>query len=308
MLVLISVLMPSYNHGKYISEAIDSILNQTFKNFELIITDDKSKDNSKSIIEKYQKEDPRIKAFFHEKNLGIARTLNEMVSKASGKYVAYVSSDDIWDKSKLEKQLAILNKNDSLAVWTEGEVIDKNGVPTGKTFTQVHLCSSRKKSGDIFEELIYSNYIFVSSLIHKKEYAESTQFDEDLKYLNDYKFMVNLARKYAYFFIKEPLTKYRIHRKNTVLVDERGYIKDRIVLVNYFLQEYGEQISKKTKASLYFYLFQNYYLLKRKTQAKLFLFKALRNNWLFYQFVYALNNCKDRLVFLNSLFYDLIIK
>ena len=121
--------MSSYNHEKYISEAIESILNQSFKDFELIILDDFSKDNSRAIIETYQRKDKRIKAFFHEKNMGIASTMNDLLSKASGKYIAFIDSDDVWDQLKLERQLAILEKNDSLVVWSEGEIIDENSVP-----------------------------------------------------------------------------------------------------------------------------------------------------------------------------------
>ncbi len=138
--------MPSYNHGKYLSETIESILNQTFQDLELIIIDDFSKDNSKAIIETYQEKDGRIKAFFHEKNIGITPTTNELIAKSSGKYIARIDSDDVWMKSKLAKQLAILQKNESLIVWSEGEVIDEKSKPTGKTFSQRLAALTRRKA------------------------------------------------------------------------------------------------------------------------------------------------------------------
>ena len=250
-LVLVSVLMPSYNHEKYLSEAIESILNQSFEDFELIILDDFSKDNSRAIIETYQRQDKRIKAFFHKKNMGIASTINDLHSKASGKYIALIASDDVWDQLKLERQLAVLEKNDSLVVWSEGEIIDENSIPTGKTFIQMHLASNKKKSGRIFEELLYGNFIFGSSLIYSRDNVKGIQFDEKLKYLNDYKFFVNLAKKHQFFFIKEPLAKYRLHGKNCMSSNKKAWIQDAVIINKYFLREYGKEIPKRIQASLY---------------------------------------------------------
>ncbi len=80
-MVLVSVLMRSYNHEEYISEAIESVLNQSCKDLELIIVDDFSKDSSKTIVKKYENEDKRIKAFFHDKNMGMASTMNDLLFK-----------------------------------------------------------------------------------------------------------------------------------------------------------------------------------------------------------------------------------
>lgn len=276
MLVLVSVLMTSYNHEKYISEAIDSVLNQTFKDFELIIIDDCSKDNSSQIIKNYQRKDERIQAFFHKKNMGIAKTSNHCLAEAKGKFIAFTASDDVWVDSKLEKQLAILKNNDSLIVWSEGEIINKKGIPSGKTFTQMHSASSKKKSGNIFEELLDYNFIFGSSLMFKKEYVKDIHFDEQLKYLNDYKFAVNLAKKHPFFFIKEPLAKYRIHGKNTILLqsETENWVKDTILIEKYFLREYGNQISKRKKVDLLFKIAREYSSLSRDSRANFFPLEA----------------------------------
>ena len=100
--------------------------------------------------------------------------------------------------------MAILEKNDSLVVWSEGEIIDQNSTPTGETFTQINLATDKKKSGEIFEDLLNANFIFLSSLIHNRTFANGISFDQKLKYLNDYKFVVALANKHHFFFIKEP--------------------------------------------------------------------------------------------------------
>jgi teichuronic acid biosynthesis glycosyltransferase TuaG len=307
-LVLVSVLLASYNHEHYIAETIESVLNQSFTDFELIILDDFSKDHSRAIIDNYQRKDKRIRAFFHDENRGLASTWNELLSKASGKYIAYIDSDDVWHKFKLERQLAILEKNDSLVVWSEGEVIDKNGVPTGKTFTQINLASNKKKSGTLFEELLYSNFIFDSSLIYKRDLTKGIQFDEQLKYLNAYKFLVHLATKHQFLFIEEPLAQYRIHGKNTLLTDKEGYDQDRVILYEYFLRAYSEEISKATKAILYSYLSWSYYSINEKTRAKFLFLQALKSNWGLYQVAFALTNTRNRLTYFHDLLVELIRK
>jgi glycosyltransferase involved in cell wall biosynthesis len=296
-MVLVSILMASYNHEKYLSETIESVLNQSFKDFELIILDDFSKDNSRTIIENYERKDKRIKGFFHEENMGIASTLNDLFSKTSGKYVSYVDSDDVWDRLKLEKQLAILEKNDSIVVWCEGEIIDENSISTGKTFTQMHFASNKKKSGRIFEELLYANFIFDSSVIHRRDFLEGIQFDERMKYLSQYKFLVDLAKNHQFFFIKKPLAKYRVHGNNSNMwADKKESNQDIAIIYDYFLREYGKEISQKIKAILYFYLSWSYFSLNKKSLAKFFFIKALKNNWVIYQLASALTNKKNRLI------------
>ncbi|MFX0134342.1 MAG: glycosyltransferase family 2 protein, partial [Candidatus Hodarchaeota archaeon] len=134
-MVLISVVLPAYNHEKYISQSIESILSQTFKDFELIIIDDKSIDRSLKIAEEYQKKDDRIKIIRHKKNEGISKSVNDGIDFAVGKYIAIACTDDIWKVDKLKKQISILKNNENLIVWNEAELINKNGKLLEKTFT-----------------------------------------------------------------------------------------------------------------------------------------------------------------------------
>jgi teichuronic acid biosynthesis glycosyltransferase TuaG len=247
-LVLVSAVMTSYNHEKYISASIESVLNQSFKDFELIVLDDCSKDNSQKIIETYQAKDVRIQALFHKKNTGMAKSMNDLFAVAKGKYIALIDSDDLWEKTKLEKQLAILEKNDSQIVWSEGKIIDSEGLPIGETFTQNEQAQHKKKSGNLFEILLNRNFIFDSSVIFKKELAEGIRFNEELKYYNAYKFLVDLAKNHSFLFIPEPLARYRVHGMNAHLSDEKGWKSDEIVFGNLILQEYGNYISNKTRA------------------------------------------------------------
>jgi glycosyltransferase involved in cell wall biosynthesis len=270
--------MPSYNYEEYIPEAIESVLKQTFNDFELIIIDDASKDNSKKIIQLFDKKNIKIRSFFHKENQGLAKTVNECIKKAKGKYISYFSSDDIWFKEKLEKQLKILEKDEDLIVWSEGLIVDAKSNFTGELFTRIHSALNRKKSGDIFEELLKNNYICGQSLIYKRENLKNVRFDEHLKYLGDYKFIVDLAREYKFYFIPEPLVMYRIHGRNTIFSDRIGWKKEDIRVRNYFLQEYGDEISYKVKDRILLNISKSYSYIGEKEKAKQNIYQAMKCN------------------------------
>jgi len=249
---LVSVIMPSYNHGKFVSEAIESICNQSISDWELIIVDDASEDNSRKIIQDYMKKDHRIVATFHDENMGIARSLNDGLERASGKFISFFASDDIWVRDKLEKQLKVLEKDENLIVWSEGEIIDAHGIPTGKLFTQRARASCRKKNGDLFEELLRGTSLFGTGRIVKRENVEGIRFNEDYKYINDYQYELDIARRCKYYFIETPLTKYRLHGRNTVTLSKRngGLFRENIILRWRYFKQYRNEISNKTKLYL----------------------------------------------------------
>lgn len=279
-MVQVSALMASYNHERYLSQAIESVLNQTIPDLELIIVDDASTDNSPQIIQNYQAKDQRIRAFFHSKNQGIAPTVHQCLNAATGKYVSFIGSDDLWVHSKLEKQLALLQSNEDAVVWSEGDVIDADGKPTGTTFTQMHGATGKRKSGRIFGELICDNYIFGQSVIFSRGFCSQITFKDDLKYLSDYHLVVNLAYKHDFLFIPEALAKYRIHGQNTISRDTEGWLKDRVLLRSYFLEQYGNSLPRRLKGNLYLRIGEALSGLQRRALAKRFYFGAIRINFL----------------------------
>lgn len=270
--------MPSYNHEEFISTAIESVLNQTFTDFEFIIIDDASKDGSNDIIKAYEEKDSRIRAIFHNENKGIARTMNEGLEEVGGKFIAMFASDDVWVKDKLEMQLEVLKKNEDLVVWSEGLVIDAQGDPTGELFTQRHSASKRKKSGNIFEELLKGNFICGQSVIFKRENLEGIRYDEQLKYLNDYKFMVDLSRKCEYYFIPASLAMYRIHGRNSSISEKESLYKEGIQIRRYFLQKYGNEIQSKTKAHIFHIMSMRYLHFGEKAKARQCVYHAIKLN------------------------------
>jgi len=246
----VSILIPSYNHARFLAQTIESVLSQSYTDFELIIIDDGSVDNSREIIQQYSEREKRIKSWFHEQNKGIAYTFNEGLRRAQGKYIALLGSDDLWFFDKLEKQVALLEKNENLVVWSEGEIIDATGKATGELFTQRHHATKKRKSGTIFEELLQGNYIFGSSVIVKRENAMNVKFNESLQYLNDFLFEVELAEKYPFYFVSTPLAQYRIHGENITLKDKGGWLRDSLFIHELFLKKYGSCVSSSLKRLL----------------------------------------------------------
>lgn len=249
---LVSVIMPSYSHERFISEAIEGVLNQSCQDIELIIVDDASEDNSKEIIKSYREKDRRIRAIFHDENRGIAKTFNDGIEEASGKFIAVTGSDDVWFKDKLEKQLEMLKKNEDLVVYSDSLVIDAQSNLVEKLPARKRNASKKKKSGKIFRELLGGNFICGSSMIFKKDNIKDIRFDEQFKYVNDYKFVLELAIKYEYYFIPEPLVKYRIHGKNCTLHDGTGWLNDFALIGKYLLDKYENELPTKVKAKFLF--------------------------------------------------------
>ncbi|GAA0758204.1 glycosyltransferase family 2 protein [Clostridium sartagoforme] len=124
---LVSIITPTYNCGEFIEETITSVINQTHENWEMIIVDDCSTDNTKEVIDKLSRHDKRIKYFLLEKNSGAAVTRTKAMELASGNFIAFLDSDDLWMPHKLEYQLQFMKKNDYAFTCTAYEQIDEIG-------------------------------------------------------------------------------------------------------------------------------------------------------------------------------------
>lgn len=248
---LVSVIMTSYNHERYLPDAIGSVLGQTCQDFELIIVDDASKDRSQEIIRLHERKDSRIRSILHSENQGISRTTNDGFMAAKGEYVAYVQSDDLWLSNKLERQLKVLEQNPDLVVWTDAMIINGEGRSTGRRFTEKYQATQKPKSGNLFSSLSESNYICGQSIILKTEIAQEIQFDPKLIYANDYKFMLELSRRCEFYFIEEPLVQYRIHGDNSISKNKRLWVMDNYYISQHVLNNYGQEISKYVTAKCY---------------------------------------------------------
>ena len=125
---LVSIITPSYNSSKFIEECINSVISQTYLDWEMIIIDDCSIDNSRDLITKFAKEDSRIHPIFLEENVGAAEARNIAIKESKGKYIAFLDSDDLWKKNKLEKQISFMNEKNIAFSFTSYQPMSENGV------------------------------------------------------------------------------------------------------------------------------------------------------------------------------------
>ena len=198
---LISVIIPTYNRERTIQRAINSVLNQSYKDIELIIVDDCSTDKTCEIVNKYK--DERIKYFKLEKNYGACYARNYGVNKASGKYIAFQDSDDEWSDNKLEIQLKNMIKNNSDIDFCEYEKYD--GISCTK-FPKPKEKKNIEKYG-IEKALRYGNFISTQLILLKRECFEYYMFDNSLPRLQDYDLILVLSSKFSISFTKISLVK-----------------------------------------------------------------------------------------------------
>ena len=129
---LVSIVVPVYNAARFIDETINTVLDQTYTNWELLLIDDKSTDESVKLIKPYLAKDKRIKLFSNKQNSGAAISRNKGIDAAKGRYIAFLDADDLWLPTKLEKQVAFMQKQGCAFSFTGYEFADENGKPNGK--------------------------------------------------------------------------------------------------------------------------------------------------------------------------------
>ena len=125
---LVSIITPNYNSGRFIQDCIESVRAQIYTNWEMIIVDDCSRDNSKDIIKKLSERDERIHTVFLDKNIGAAGARNIAIRKASGKYIAFLDADDLWSPDKLERQISFMHQHDIAFSFTTYQSISEDGL------------------------------------------------------------------------------------------------------------------------------------------------------------------------------------
>lgn len=132
MTPLVSIIMPCYNAERYIAQSIESVLAQTYQNWELLITDDGSTDKSVEIISKYCTKDDRINVLVPDEHQGIAKARNMSISRAKGRFVAFLDNDDLWKPEKLEKQIKFMLEKEIGFSYTSYELVDQDGITKNK--------------------------------------------------------------------------------------------------------------------------------------------------------------------------------
>ncbi|MEO1375902.1 MAG: glycosyltransferase family 2 protein [Cyanobacteria bacterium J06635_10] len=204
----VSIIIPAYNAMNYLPETLESVFEQTFTDFEILIINDGSSDD---IVEWASKiTDSRVK-LIGQANQGVSAARNTGISKSQGKYIAFLDADDLWKATKLEKQVTCLDNNSTVGlVYTWTAFIDKFSKPTG-----VSIISHAE--GNVWEEIVVRDMISTGSctMIRAECFDKVGLFDSDLWVGEDRDMWTRIAACYPFAVIKEPLTLYRRHPQNT---------------------------------------------------------------------------------------------
>ncbi len=203
---LVSIVMPAYNCEKYVVEAINSILAQTYRNWELLVLDDGSKDNTLRIIKEFSQKDSRIKALPNGKNMGVSATRNRGIELASGEWIAFLDSDDMWKPEKLEKQFEIVEKEAAEFLFTGSSYINEEG----ESFKGIFEVPEKVT----YKKLRNQNVISCSSVLVKKKYFKNIKMEKDEMH-EDYAVWLRILKLGVIAYgVNEPLLIYRISRNS----------------------------------------------------------------------------------------------
>ena len=275
----VSVIMPCYNAGEFARQSVESILSQTFSDFELLVVDDGSEDNSVEILKDLARHDARIKLILHEKNLGVSRSRNDGLHAARGDYVAFCDADDLWKPEKLKCQIGLLSENPSYDVtYCDSQIIDKTGARTGELFSH-QFPPPKNPSGKLFEELCLRNFVNTQTVLARRSsLGGNLLFDESIKCGEDWWLWILLSRKHRFLYEKRALAEYRVHPKNTWSTQKRRFQIDRWKVCKRNLRAHAD-LPMRLKATLWYYMGVQLSLLGRRRLARKFLWQAACLGW-----------------------------
>jgi glycosyltransferase involved in cell wall biosynthesis len=209
----VSVIIPVYNHGGYIAKAIDSVLKQSFQNFEILVVNDGSTDNTAKELKRIS--DKRLRVISLKKNSGMSNAMNKCIENATGEYIAHLNADDLFSVDKLEKQVAFLDKNANFgAVFTRASIIDENGENFSNE-DHFYYSAFDKENRCRFEWLNHFFYkgnclCHPSVMIRKKCFDEVGFYDPRFQQVQDLEFWTRFFQKYDAHIMEEKLTFFRI--------------------------------------------------------------------------------------------------
>lgn len=223
---LVSIITPNFNCEKYIRKTIESVQAQTYSNWEMLVVDDCSTDNSSKILEEISEKDNRVRILQNEHNSGAAVSRNYGLREAKGKWIAFLDSDDLWKSDKLERQLGFMVNNQYAASYTDSIYVDDSGTPNGIRET------GPKKVG--YNKLLLFNFLSTCSVMYDRDIVGLVQIP-DLKKRNDYAMWLKVAKKTSFYLLNDPLTMYRIRTAGSLSNKSGGLIKQRSLIKDHFV-------------------------------------------------------------------------
>lgn len=264
----VSVIIPTHNRAELIGSAIRSVLNQTYQDFEIIVVDDASKDNTEEVISSFN--DKRIKYIHHQTNKGEAGARNTGVTNSKGQFIGFLDDDDEWLPSKLQKQVELLERSPLII----------GGVYT--TFVMINRADKRvvaqitaRKRGAIFNDMLIKNRVGTPStvLLRRECFDKVGLFDEGISFGPDYDMWLRISREFDFEYINEPLVKYYVH-DNRLSTNTEIQIKGREAILK--KHEHLFALNKRYYSYCYLTLGLLYCYNKKMKEGRRLLWKAIR--------------------------------
>lgn len=224
--MLISVVVTSYNYQEYIKDTIKSVLSQTFMDWEMIVVDDASSDLSVEIIKEFAKNDNRIKLIVNETNLGLAKSLEKGVKAASGQWIAFLESDDLWTEDNLQKKSEIIAQNpDAVMIFNDVLLFGAEDKLKERVFEQsAEYLKKKTYPRNLFYDIsLFNRILTFSTVLVNKEKLLQCGFNTPEDRILDWWLFLHLARHNDFYYIPEKLTKWRLHRDSYINKREKLY-------------------------------------------------------------------------------------
>lgn len=214
----INILMATYNGRRYVAKQIESILNQTYQDFRLIISDDCSTDSTPKILEEYEAKDSRIEIYYHGENQGVVANFEFLIGKVRSEYFMFSDQDDIWEPDKIEKTLKKLEDENLDLVYTDLSVVDSRLNVIAPSYWSLKGLDYRIKKYNNFESLYLNNFVTGCTMLVKSKWInEFLPLPKDSKYiLHDYWISLVISQSGKIGYVDEQTVKYRQHGNNRI--------------------------------------------------------------------------------------------
>ena len=257
----VSVVITCYNYGEFLNSSIQSVLEQTFQDFEIVVVDDGSTDNTPEIISQYTGL-PNFR-YIRQHNRGQANAKNRGISMARGRYLAFLDADDKWKASKLEKQMPLFSKDAVGVVFSLFDYMDARGRQLDKTRTGEYLLPRR---GMVTEYLFLDNFVpFSTSMVRRECFRKLGVFDESLTMAIDWDLWLRLSTQYEFDYCDQSLVFYRKGHSGQMSKKTEERSRCIMLIMEKFQNQFPGMLSRNTikKAYYYKYCTRGYYFSTR---------------------------------------------
>ncbi len=221
-LKLVSVALTTYNGEKFLQQQLDSIVNQTYSNIEIIIVDDCSTDRTQDLLNRFRQDyEGRIELYFNETNLGLVKNFEKVLGYCNGDFIALCDQDDVWESQKIERLVEHINS--SSLIYSDASLIDDNGEVFVTSRTREYNLNNR--SGLVFEDLLFKNYVVGCTALFKKSILIDVLPFPEHALFHDWWIAIIASKSCGIKYLDESLVSYRQHNANVYGQREGGLLK-----------------------------------------------------------------------------------